>query len=370
MNESSVRFNDQDQQEFYKELRVRVNTYFKENKLSKHANLNMKIKSVFMLLLYFSPFVLMLTGIVTSYWGVIGLWAIMGLGSAGIGLSIMHDANHGAYSSDERVNKFMGFTLNYLGGYHINWKIQHNVLHHTFTNIDGHDEDIEKKGIVRFAPTQEWKRLFKFQIFYAPILYSVLTLYWVVYKDYDQIRDYHKRGLLKAQGLTFGTAIRRIILYKIVYFAIIIGLPVIFAPVPWWIITLGFLLMHAIGGMILALVFQSAHVIEETEFFIPDENNSVQNNWAVHQLKTTANFAVGNVPLTWFLGGLNHQIEHHLFPTICHVHYPEMAKIVKKTAKEYGIPYHEHKTFTKALRSHFKLLYDLGNGKYDNRHAA
>ena len=363
--EPTVRFNQSDRPEFYIELRKRVNTYFKESNISKHANLNMRFKTLFMLLLYFAPFVLMLTGVVASTWGVIIMWAIMGFGMSGIGLSVMHDANHGAYSSKQSTNNFFGYVLNFVGGYHINWKIQHNVLHHSYTNIEGHDEDIEKKGIIRFSPNQERKKFFRFQLFYAPILYSVLTLYWATFKDYDQLIRYNKKGLLKGQNVSFGAALFRIILFKIIYYAVIIALPIVVLSVSWGVVVAGFVIMQMISGLILALVFQAAHVIEDVEFYELDEKKSVENSWAIHQMKTTANFANSNSALTWFIGGLNHQIEHHLFPTICHVHYPKIAGIVKETAREFNVPYHEYNTFYGALKSHFTLLNDLGTGKYD-----
>lgn len=363
MQKTTIQFNTTDQPEFYKELKKRVNLYFEESKLSKQGNLNMVIKSIFMLTLYFLPFALMLSGVVVSSLAVLLMWGLMGLGLAGIGLSIMHDANHGAYSSSIHVNKFMGFTLNYLGGYHVNWKIQHNVLHHSFTNIDGLDEDIEKKGIIRFSPTQERRNFFKFQVLYAPLLYAILTLYWVTYKDFDQFFNYEKRGLIKAQNISYKKALFRIIVFKVVYYSIIIAAPILFTDIPWYITIIGFIILHAIGGFILAIVFQSAHVLSDTSFYTPDENNSVENNWAIHQMKTTSNFAMKNLPLTWLIGGLNYQVEHHLFPTICHVHYPEISKIVRKTAAEFNVPYLSHKTFIGAIIDHFVFLNKLGAGK-------
>lgn len=361
MKNNFIRFNKSDRPEFQKILNERVNNYFAENEISKFGNANMVIKSIFMFSVYFIPFILMVTGVVTGTWGILSMWFLMGLGLAGIGLSVMHDANHGAYSQRDGLNKFMAISLNYLGGYHVNWRIQHNVLHHTFTNIDGYDEDIEKKGIIRFSPNQETKGLFRFQVLYAPLLYSILTLYWVTYKDFDQLFSYHKRDLLRAQRLTFKKALFRIVTFKIIYYGIIIALPIL-VGIPWWLVVVGFILLHVVGGLILALVFQSAHVLEETEFFESSEEYTVENNWAVHQMKTTSNFAVNNKLLTWLLGGLNHQVEHHLFPTICHVHYPSISKIVKETAEEYGVPYHQHKTFVAAIASHFKLLGRLGRG--------
>lgn len=365
-----VTFNDKDQPDFYKTLKKRVNAHFKEKNRSKHANVNMVLKTFFMIALYFTPLALMISGVITSFWMMMLMWSIMGFGMAGIGLAIMHDANHGAYSKSQRVNNIVGFILNFMGGYQYNWKIQHNVLHHSFTNVDGYDEDIEKQGLVRFSPNQERKKFFRFQIYYVPFLYGILTLYWFVFKDIEQTIRYNKKNLLQTQGLTFRKAMTQVIFHKIWYFVLTILLPIYMLDLPWWTIIIGFVTMQFIAGMILALIFQSAHVIEETEFYETDSNGCVENNWAIHQMKTTANFANGSIFFSWFIGALNYQIEHHLFPNICHVHYRDLAKIVKETAKEYNVPYHEHKTFAGALKSHFSLLNDLGTGKYDQKLAA
>ena len=369
MEAQVVKFNTKDRPEFYKELRKRVNDYFIENSISRHANLNMIFKTVFMLSLYFIPFTLMLTGIVSSNWAVYAMWCIMGFGMSGIGLSIMHDANHGAYSRNQNVNNAFGFVLNFIGGYHMNWRIQHNVLHHTFTNIEGHDEDINK-GIMRFTPNQKRRGIFRFQIFYAPVLYGILTLYWVTVKDFEQLIRYSRRNLLVGQGISFKSTLVRIILYKIIYYSVTLVLPILIMDAPWWIIVLGFVTMHFICGMILALIFQAAHVLENTEFHVVDENGGVENTWAVHQMKTTSNFANSSFLFSWFIGGLNYQIEHHLFPNICHVHYRKISGIVREVAHEYDVPYNEYKTFYGALKSHFTLLNQLGTGKYDRLHPA
>ncbi|NNK80194.1 MAG: acyl-CoA desaturase [Flavobacteriales bacterium] len=369
MSISKVNFNTKDRPEFYRELNKRVNNYFKEKGISKHANLNMKVKTAFMILLYATPFVLMLSGVVTGLWPILGMWFLMGLGMSGIGLSVMHDANHRSYSNNPKVNNALGFILNFIGGYHVNWKIQHNVLHHSFTNVEGHDEDIETI-IMRQAPGQERKKLHRFQAFYAPFFYGLMTFYWLVSKDFEQLVRYDKKGLLAGQQLTYKKALTQVIIYKVLYVAVTLVLPILVVELHWWQTLLGFLMMQYISGLILALVFQPAHVINETKFYTPDDNGSVENNWAIHQLLTTANFAKGNRLLSWYVGGLNYQIEHHLFPNICHVHYRNIAPIVKNTAEEYGIPYHEHKTFTAALKSHFTLLHRLGTGRYDKQLAA
>ena len=369
MSERTVKFNKKAQPEFFRELNQKVNQYFKDNNISKHANANMVFKTIFMLCLYFVPWGLMVGGVLTSFGGVMFLWVLMGLGMAGIGLSVMHDANHGAYSSDKRINNLVGFVLNFTGGYPVNWKIQHNVLHHSYTNVHGFDEDIDK-GVMRFSPNQERKGIYRFQVFYAPILYALLTIYWILIKDFQQLFKYDKRGLLKDQGLTFWSALFQIIFNKTWYFALFLVLPIMVVDLPWTQVVLGYLVMHFICGMILALIFQPAHVIEETDFYKTDETGSVENNWAIHQLRTTANFANGSRWFSWFIGGLNYQIEHHLFPHICHVHYRHIAGIVKQTAEKHNIPYYHHKTFAGAVISHFSLLNSLGTGKYDRERLA
>jgi linoleoyl-CoA desaturase len=364
MSVSVVRFNTEDRPEFIKELRRKVSLYFKENNISRHANWNMKFKTMFMIALYFVP--LMLTGVVSTLWPIMLMWLLMSLGMSGIGLSIMHDANHGSYSQNPNVNKALGFLVNFLGAYHVNWKIQHNVLHHSFTNVEGFDEDLEL-GVMRFSPAQKRKKFFKFQVIYAPFLYGLLTINWFLGKDFDSVIRFHKKNLLASQGLNLRKALTQVAFHKVWYIALTIVLPLIVVDLPWWQTLLGFFMMQFICGLILSLIFQPAHVIEETAFFQPNEHGSLENNWAIHQMKTTANFANGSKLFTWFIGGLNFQIEHHLFPNICHVHYGKISKIVKETAAEFNVPYHEHRTFFGALRSHFSLLHQLGTGAYDRK---
>jgi len=364
MRAAVVKFNVQDKPEFFRELRKRVSMHFKENNISKYANFNMKFKTVFMLSLYFVPMVLMISGVVSSLWPVMFMWVLMGFGMSGIGLAIMHDANHGSYSKNRHVNNALGYLINLLGASHVNWKIQHNVLHHSFTNVEGFDEDI-KTGPMRFSPNQERKEIYRFQAFYASFFYGIMTMYWLISKDFEQLVRYDKKNLLEGQGLTFKKAVVEVIFNKVWYMALTLALPMIVVELPWWQVLLGFLLMHFICGLVLAFIFQLAHVIEETDFYVTDDNNSVENNWAIHQMRTTANYANGSVIFTWLVGGLNFQIEHHLFPNICHVHYRKTSSIVKKTAEEFNVPYHQHKTFFGALKSHFFWLNQLGTGKYD-----
>jgi len=347
-------------QDFFITLNQRVNDYFKTNGISKHANAEMVIKTMVMYTIYFVPYGLILSGAVTNNWFVLGLVVIMGLGTAGIGLSIMHDANHGAYSKKAWVNNLIGYSLNLVGANAFNWKVQHNVLHHTYTNVHDADEDISPRGVLRMHPNSDWKPMHQFQHVYAWFLYGLMTIVWVLVKDFVRLVRYQKDGMVKKQKANIVTEWLILLGTKTIYVAYIFVIPVLLLPFAWWQILLGVLLMHYIAGFILAIIFQPAHVIDGTEYPEPDQAGMLENSWAIHQLHTTTNFAHSNKLLSWYVGGLNYQVEHHLFPNVCHVHYRKISSIVQETANEYGLPYKSEPTFLGALAGHARLLRELG----------
>ena len=294
----------------------------------------------------------------------------MGLAMAGIGMAVMHDANHGSYSSSPLFNRLLGYlSIGIVAGSSINWRIQHNLIHHTYTNVHDHDEDIAPPGILRFEPHAKRKSIHKFQFLYAWFFYSLMTVMWSTVKDFRQLIRYHNKGLLKGRKLwlnkskntSLAIELSIVVISKILYFGYML--------LPYWFVKemtfldwlTGYLILHAVAGLILALIFQLAHVVDENEFPLPSGDGTLENHWAVHQLKTTMNFAPDNRFLTWYAGGLNYQVEHHLFPSISHVHYPRIAFIVANTAKEFKLPYRTKHTFSSALRAHALMLWKLGN---------
>jgi linoleoyl-CoA desaturase len=361
MKMQKCKFPTTNRNEFFKILRQEVNQYFKENKLSKHANGHMIFKTVFMLCLYFIPYLIIISGLVSSYWLTFLLWMVMAWGMGGIGLSVMHDAIHGAYSKSFRVNKILGYTMNLIGGNAENWRIQHNVLHHSYTNIDGADEDIAPPSILRFSPHSKHYKIQKYQQYYAWFIYALSTFFWSTSKDFVQTLRFRKKGLVKKEK--FRKLLTQVTVSKILYHLYILVIPMLLAPVPFWFTIICYLCMHFVVGLVITCVFQPAHVMPECEFPLPDEEGMMENDWAIHQLKTTANFSPKSKLLSWYVGGLNYQIEHHLFPNICHIHYKNISKIVARTAKQFNLPYHYHKTMLEALIEHGKLLKVLG--KYE-----
>jgi len=356
-----IRFvdNNKSRKDFFPTLRKRVDNYFKENNISKHHNPQMVIKTIILLAAYILPFIAILV-FQPSFGISLVLWSVMGFALSGVGMSVMHDANHNAYSANEKTNYWVGHTLNMLGGSVYNWKLQHNVMHHTYTNVVNMDDDIDDKLILRFSPHTKVKWYQKFQFIYAFLLYGILTIYWAVAKDFVQFNKYTKTKVNKASKEQNRIILTKIILSKIGYFFIFFIVPIVLLKMPALYIISGYLLMQFISGVVLTVIFQLAHTVEETSHPLPNENLTIENDWAIHQLNTTVNFSRKNKFISWYVGGLNFQVEHHLFPTICHVHYPEIAHIVKATAEEYGVPYLENETFGLALKSHIRTLQRFG----------
>ncbi len=346
--------------DFAATLNGRVNDYFKTHNLSRHANAEMVIKTIIMFALYATPYFLIVTNTITGFGWLAALMVIMGFGLAGIGLSVMHDANHGAYSNKAWVNTLVGYSLNFIGANAFNWKMQHNVLHHTYTNVHNEDEDISPRGVLRLSPDSKWNQMHRYQFIYAWFLYGLMTIVWMVTKDFFRLVRYQKNGLIKKYNTNPTKEWTILIGTKLFYAGYIFVIPLMVTPLLWWQILIGFFIMHFITGFILAIIFQPAHVIEGTEYPVPDANRMLENNWAIHQLITTTNFGNKSRWFSWYVGGLNFQIEHHLFPHICHVHYRKIAGIVIKTTKEFGLPYNSCRTFLGALAGHASLLKQLG----------
>ena len=356
----SVKFVRQDskEREFAYEVRKRVRAYFKDNNKSIYGDFRMYLKSVVILSVYIVPFIILLTTTV-SPWTALGLAVIMGIGEAGVGMSIMHDGVHHAYSSKKWVNNLASSTMFLLGSNIFNWKIQHNIKHHTFTNIYKYDPDISNLTIIRLCQYGPLKKFHRFQQYYAFPLYGLMT-FARLFGEIGVLLEYNRKGITKEQNVNPTWQLVKLIAIKVVYFAIIIGLPLYFTNFAFWQILIGFVALHVTAGMIMSTVFQMAHVVEGTNQLIADKDHQIKNDWLVHQLHVTSDFGRRNGVLSWYIGGLDFQIEHHLFQNICHVHYAAIASIVQNTAKEYGIIYNLKSNIFSALASHFRRLKELG----------
>ncbi|HSF88796.1 MAG TPA: acyl-CoA desaturase [Saprospiraceae bacterium] len=339
-------------------VRKNVNDYFKEKGISTKGNASLIVQTVAMLSIYIVPFVLLLT-VPMSMWIAIILTIVMGIGTAGIGMAVMHGAAHGSYSNKAWINNLFASTMYALGGNVFNWKVQHNILHHTYTNINEYDQDIASKGPIRLSDHAKIRKIHRYQYIHAFFFYGLMTMFKVV-RDFTQMAEFNREGYARQYHTNPTAVYLKMIAVKVLYFAVIIGLPILLTPFTWWQVLIGFAIMHWTTGLILGTVFQLAHVVEGLDQPLPDKSGVIESDWAVHELHTTSDFARNNLFLNWYVGGLNFQIEHHLFPHICHIHYRKIAPIVERTAKEYGLTYNLKPTFFAALKSHVRRLKELG----------
>lgn len=342
--------------DFFASLRKSVQQYFDEQQMDQSGNAALYIKTAVIVGVYIALYVAIVALPIPGYLALI-FAAFLGFVQALVGFNIMHDACHDAYSKNKTVNYIFGLSMNALGSDAFMWRQKHNLVHHTYTNIDGVDNDIEKTPFLRMSATQPRYKAHRFQHIYMPLLYGISTIYWVLVKDFEDYilgsRFSVEVGKMKPiDHVVFWTT-------RLIYFGLYLVLPAFVWGTGWSI--LGFVLMHLMLGLTMSFVFQLAHVVENVEFeHAGGDNLMVENEWAVHQISTTSDFATENKVVSWFLGGLNYQVEHHLFPRISHVHYPAIQKIVKQKCEEFGVEYRYYPKTRTALASHFRHMRNLG----------
>jgi linoleoyl-CoA desaturase len=346
------------QQVFFAALKGKVDHYFRSNRLNTSGGRPLYVKSgiqiastvaLYTVLVFLRP----------APWLAVPLAVLLGIHLAMLGFNIMHEGGHQCFSRRRWLNQAAGFSLNVLGGNIFFWKVKHNVNHHTFTNIQGFDSDINVEPFMRLHPDQPWYKGHRFQHIYWVFLYGVSYAAWVFYEDFVKYFSQRVAGHMEKKSLP----LREHLIFwvtKILYAGVFIAAPVYFTG---WVYGLtGFVIVSFSCGLFISIVFQLAHVVEATHF--PSSSvkaHSVEVEWAVHQVQTTANFATRNKLLFWALGGLNFQVEHHLFPRISHIHYPAISRYVRETCAEFNITYQEYNTMWAAFLSHLAFLKRAGN---------
>lgn len=344
--------------EFAQTLTHRVDAYFRDRDLSKHANAHMVAKTILGFALWISSYLVLMSDRFSAA-GVVAMFVVHGFAQLFVAYNISHDANHGAYSSSPRVNKALSWTFDLVGVSSYVWRLLHNASHHSFVNVEGKDTSITSGNLLRFSPGEKWVPLHRYQHLYAPILYSLATLHWVVTKDFRWFffsRDFGNRRITKhpRKELVF------LLATKAFYYTYMLVLPIMFLSVPWYYVVVGFLVMHAFIGFHISLIFQPTHITEETEYPHPDDDGYLTNNFLMHVLSTTADYSRGRPLTTWALGCLNLHVTHHMYSAICHVHYPALTEIIKETIEEFGYRYRENETVVVAFRAHLRMLKALG----------
>lgn len=344
---------------FFKTLRARTDAYFRDNQISPTGNAELYSKTIILFCVFLFCYVTLVFFTPAATITSIGLCMLLGFCLAVMGFNIMHDGAHGSYSSSKKVNELMALTLNFMGGNAFLWKQKHNVNHHTYTNVEGMDDDIDVKPMMRMHVDQKRLWIHRFQHIYGLLLYGLTYLSWIFIVDFQKYftgKASETTRLPKmnmAQHFNFW-------LSKLIHYTVFLLIPIF--QVGLLNTVIGYLVMAIVTGVVIAVTFQLAHVVEETQFVAPVDGETLQleNEWAVHQISSTANFGTKSRALNWMLGGLNFQVEHHLFPRISHVHYPHINKIVRETCQEYGVVYHEFPSMFSAFCSHLKHLKRVG----------
>ena len=342
---------------FYQSLKASVEEYFDSRQVKKTGDWRLYTKTIILtgsaVAIYCSLIFLHLPALPALL-----LSALLGYAMACIGFSVMHDANHGSYSTKQWINDGLGLSMNAMGASAYFWKQKHNIIHHTYTNVDGIDDDIAKSPIIRHCESQRWVPAHKVQHLYLLPIYALSTLFWVFIMDFTK---YFTKKIYTTAAWKMSTKNHLIFwVTKILYISFYMVIPaMVWGVWPW---LLGYFILNAAMGLTMSIVFQLAHVVEITEFenVALDETKHLETAWAEHELRTTANFAMGSKVISWFVGGLNFQIEHHLFPKVSHVHYPAISKIVIEKCKEYNLPYNKYDTMMEAVASHLRVMKSLG----------
>jgi len=341
---------------FESDVRRRVNEYFdQESGRSRQGALPMYLKTG-IILDSLVAFYLLLVFAASNVWQGLLLAILLGLSMAGVGFNIAHDGGHGAYSKSPRINKFMAVTMDLVGVSSYVWFWKHAVIHHRYVNITGYDTDIDIGILGRLSPHSPRLPFHRWQHFYLWPLYGFLAAKMEFVDDFKRIIT----GRIGKHGFPrpTGRDLLIFILGKVIFFAWAFCIPLMFHP-------LGTVLFfYAVGvsvlGITLSVVFQLPHCVRQADFPLPEKAGRIEAPWAVHQAQATLGFNRQSAILRWALGGLNFHLEHHLFPTICHIHYPAIARIVEETCREHGVKYGEHPSFRSGIASHYRWLRLMG----------
>lgn len=343
---------------FFKNLKEKVDQYFADKKLHPAGNRKLYFKSALQVLMAAGIYTVLVFFTPIAPVSIV-LCIVLGLNLAVIGFNVMHEGGHQSFSKHPWINHASAYFLNVLGGNTYYWKIKHNINHHTYTNIEGMDSDIDVKPFMRLHEGQPRYSYHRLQHIYWVILYGISYLAWVFYEDFQKYFSgkvssiNERKKLARKEHFIFWFT-------KIMFVGVYMIIPIVMVGWLSWLI--GFLIITFTTGLTISIVFQLAHVIEGTHFHSANSNDPQEKQeWALHQISSTANFATSSKSLHWLLGGLNFQIEHHLFPRVSHIHYPAISKLVKEACRESNIVYNEYSSMSKAIVSHLLHLRRLGN---------
>ncbi|MFN0200792.1 MAG: fatty acid desaturase family protein [Bacteroidia bacterium] len=356
-----IRFNNASNKKFIEVLKTRLSAHFDKLPNNQHANTAMWVKVWFWLLSWLGTYLLLiLAGKEMSGYQQLLVAVLHGFTHLFIAFNISHDANHYAISKSRTVNELYSLSLDLIGVNSYLWRVSHNEEHHTYINVLEVDNNINGFGVLRFSPQDRLLPFFKYQHLYAPLLYGLVTFNYATFKDFQLGWKAIKNGR-KIPAME----IVKMLFFKMFYFLYVVIIPYMVLEIPLWKILLTFVFVHFLLGLTLSFVFQCGHLTEDAHYPEVDENGNINDAWAVHVVKTTCDFGSENPFLNWMVGSINIHVIHHIYPKICHIHYHDVYPIVKQTAEEFGLYYRQYPSFWSAIRSHIKILKELGRGNDD-----
>lgn len=342
------------EQEFYFRLRQRVLEKL-QGKNHKHGGFSFWIKGFCWTLGCYAAYILLFrTESAVNFWLLYLLFQISGLL---IGFSFGHDASHNTAFRNKRANQVLHF-LSFLtvGIDPLLWGLRHLRSHHLYANVEGSDIDIDKNPFLRLAPSHPWSKKHRYQHLYAPFVYMLALLHSVFTGDWIYLfspdYDWMRKGVRRLDLYL------RFFLFKVCYFALVLGLPIAFGNFSAGFVLLTFATTSAFTSLVFVVMLVGTHFFEDADY-VESEGDQLDSSWAIHQLKTSCDWNPESGWARLLSGGSNCHAAHHLFPNICHTHYSEINRIIAETTAEYELPYHKM-TLPEMMKSHFRHLRKMG----------
>ena len=343
---------------FYTEIRQAVQAYLSGK--SRYANTTVLVKGVVYALLVVISYAWLLHAhtylqLQFAYWA-------FGFSSILCALNFAHDAAHHALTGKKKLdNIIFELVFNWQGANGYLWKIRHNHSHHAYPNVDDCDADLQVNGLIALSPNQQLRWFHRYQHIYAPFAYMFYTLLWVFYKDIVLFLQ-RKQANIIFRKHPAGEWIK-FVLYKILYIGMYILVPCYVTGMELKWVVIGFVLMHFILSLFLLFTFLISHYVEGIVFTNPGDDGTLNNSWARHQINVSVDFHAERLWAGCIFGGFNAHVAHHLFPNVCHVHYPRITRLIKKKLKKYDVTYREV-NYLGGIASHLRFIKMMGRGKF------
>ena len=346
-------FADDRGQEFFRTLNFRIAETLKVSGEKRYAIITLWKKLFIYSLVFICANCLIFS--TDNYFQLVVGYLLQGCSVLLLVFNISHDAAHNTIIRDKKINALLyHVTFALLGNNNYVWRKYHNESHHIYTNIHGSDIDVVDTKLVRSHPSQELKSFHRYQHLYAPFLYLLYTLNFVVFRELNLLFG------RTAHSIKIRLSVREWILHysiKAAYFIYMIVLPVAYTPCSFLDVILIFFCYHFFISIIIVAALGVSHVSDEAEH--DDAGSGVSRSWVVHQMITCVDYNPESKVLNWLLGGFNAHTVHHLLPGICHTHYPKLVPVFRQTAEEFGLPYNEH-SYWHTVKAHFRFLKKMG----------